>query len=179
MVAPLGAAQIANTAGVEAGRANGSELIPVPVKFETAVKVILVACAEKPVGSAPVWFVLEPNVPIVRPPTWKVTFPTKFVPVAVNCNCEHPLVVAVEIDTLLIVGIGRLVTTRGRELLVPPPGAGVTTLSLPVCTVERSAAANATWSVVALTNVVEALLPFHCATEFDVNPLPVSVMVAA
>lgn len=144
MVALLGEAQIANTAGVEGEIVNGSELIAVPPKVETAMKVAFDACTEKPAGKVPVWVVVEPNVWIVDPATWKVIPLTKFVPVAVNCSCEHPLLVTVENDKLLMLGMGRLVTTRDSELLVPPPGAGVVTFNFPVCTVERSDAANAT-----------------------------------
>jgi hypothetical protein len=54
MFAPLGVAQIANRAGVDAGTANGSELIPWDPKLETAVNVVLVGCIEMPAGNVPI-----------------------------------------------------------------------------------------------------------------------------
>jgi hypothetical protein len=60
---------------------------------------------------------------------------------------------------------------------VPPPGAGVNTLTPTVPGLARSAAEMAARSWVGLTKVVVRLAPFHRTTEVLTKPLPVTVSV--
>ena len=71
------------------------------------------------------------------------------------------------------------VTMKDRALEVPPPGAGVTTVTWAVPAATRSLAGMAALSWVALTNVVVRLLPFQRTVEADTKPLPVTVRVKA
>src|SRR5580698_8836914 len=75
-------------------------------------------------------------------------------------------------------GPGALIMKVAIEV-VPPPGAGVTTdtLALPTDVMSEAAIAAVIW--VALTRVVVRLLPFHCTTEFESKPLPLTVSVKA
>src|SRR5689334_8817670 len=62
---------------------------------------------------------------------------------------------------------------------VPPPGAGLTTLT---CVVPAAAISNAlmdAWSCVPLKYVVVRLEPFQVTTEPPTNPLPFTVSVKA
>ena len=68
---------------------------------------------------------------------------------------------------------------RGKAGLVDAAGAGLLTVNDPVPWFCRSAALRATCNIVALTTVVGLLDPFHNATEFASNPVPLIVIVAA
>lgn len=63
--------------------------------------------------------------------------------------------------------------------LTEPPGAGFMTVMAPVPCVCRSVADSETWSDVEPVKAVGLPEPFHCTMEFDSNPVPVSVIVAA
>ncbi|HTY77657.1 MAG TPA: hypothetical protein VMI34_07560 [Candidatus Bathyarchaeia archaeon] len=62
---------------------------------------------------------------------------------------------------------------------VPPPGAGVTTVTAAVLAPARSLAGMLAVSWVALTKLVVRMLPFHCTVEAGTNPVPVTVSVKA
>jgi len=62
---------------------------------------------------------------------------------------------------------------------VPPPGAGLVTVTCPVPTVAMSAAVIAAVNCVALTYVVVRLDPFQFTTDPLMNPVPVTVSVNA
>ncbi|HEX6212507.1 MAG TPA: hypothetical protein VF136_17130 [Methylomirabilota bacterium] len=62
---------------------------------------------------------------------------------------------------------------------VPPPGAGVTTVTGTERAVARSAAVIAARSWVALTNVVVRAAPFQRTLEEATKPLPLTVSVTA
>src|SRR5205823_11547226 len=62
---------------------------------------------------------------------------------------------------------------------VPPPGAGVTTVTCGVPAAATSAAAMAAVSCVALTNVVVRVAPFHLTVLPLTKPVPVTVSVKA
>src|SRR5713101_6566305 len=72
-----------------------------------------------------------------------------------------------------------LMMLKARALEVPPPGAGVKTVTCGVPAVTRSVAGMLAVSWVALTNVVVRLPPFHCTTDAGTKPLPVTVRVKA
>src|SRR5262249_34366317 len=60
---------------------------------------------------------------------------------------------------------------------VPPPGAGVTTVTDTLPALLRSLAGIAAVRLVAPTNVVVRGAPFHCTTDDDTKPAPVTVSV--
>jgi hypothetical protein len=61
---------------------------------------------------------------------------------------------------------------------VDAAGAGLLTVNAPVPWFCKSVALKATCNVVALTKVVARADAFHNTTEFDSNPVPVTVIVA-
>src|SRR5437762_9464052 len=79
-------------------------------------------------------------------------------------------------DSDEIVGAG-LLMENVRAADVPPPGAGVTTVTEAVPVAAMSAAGIAAVSCVALTKVVVRAAPFHCTVAPFTKPLPVSVSV--
>ena len=81
--------------------------------------------------------------------------------------------------TPVIVGIGWFVMVSESAFVIPPPGAGFETLSLPVPTADRSVAVRLTASEEALVNMVGRALPFHCTTESGAKPEPARLIVAA
>ena len=70
-------------------------------------------------------------------------------------------------------------TTRVALGLMEALGPGLLTVSEPLPWFCRSEAVRATCKTVVLTTVVGRAEPFHCTTEFDSNPVPVTVMMAA
>ena len=60
---------------------------------------------------------------------------------------------------------------------VPPPGAGLSTVTVTVPPSRRSLAGIDAVSCVVLTNVVARLAPFQRTTDVDTKPLPFSVSV--
>jgi hypothetical protein len=72
---------------------------------------------------------------------------------------------------------GSAATTNVNTLLVPPPGAVLTTATPTLRAVETSAALIAARSSVLLTKVVGRASPFQCATELDTNPVRAAVSV--
>jgi hypothetical protein len=72
------------------------------------------------------------------------------------------------------VEIARPVTVNGAELDVPPPGAGVKTVTGTAPAAERSEAGMVALSCVGLTYVVARGDPFHCTTEHGTKLVPVT-----
>jgi hypothetical protein len=104
---------------------------------------------------------------------------TNPVPVTVNVNAAVPAV-ALDGDSVLMVGTGFAALIVNAELPdVPPPGAGLVTVTCPVPAVAMSAAWIAAVNCVALTYVVVRLDPFHFTTDPVTNPVPVTVNVNA
>ena len=62
---------------------------------------------------------------------------------------------------------------------VPPPGAGLVTVTVAVPAVAISAAVIAAVNCVALTNVVVLAAPLNFTTDVDTNPVPLTVRVKA
>ncbi|HTY77659.1 MAG TPA: hypothetical protein VMI34_07570 [Candidatus Bathyarchaeia archaeon] len=71
------------------------------------------------------------------------------------------------------------VTVKAMALDVPPPGAGVVTVTAGEPALARSPAGMLAVSCVALTKVVGRLEPFHCTVEAGTKPEPVTVSVKA
>ena len=83
---------------------------------------------------------------------------------------------------------GRIVLTAGAGLAVivktipddvPPPGAGLVTVTVAVPTMETSPAVMAALNCVVLMKVVTRFDPFHCTCEEGMNPLPLTESVTA
>ncbi len=62
---------------------------------------------------------------------------------------------------------------------VPPPGAGLVTVTCALPELATSAAGMLAVSLTELTSVVVRLEPFHCTTELEMNPEPVTANVNA
>src|SRR5882672_4353831 len=125
------------------------------------------------------WVAL-PNVVVRSAPFQRTTDePTKLLPVTVTVNAAPPAA-AVLGDRELSVGLGfGAVIVNVCGLDVPPPGAGVKTVTEAVPAVAMSAAVICAVSCVLLPNVVVRWLPFHCTREEPMKLLPVTVSVKA
>ena len=134
------------------------------------------AVATSLAGMAAVSWVLETN-PVVRSlPFQRTTEPlTKFVPVMVRVNPPLPATVVAGL-MLLIVGNG-LVMVKVAVLDVPPPGAGLKTVTFAVPAVATSLAGMVAVSTVLETNPVVRSLPFQRTTEPLTKFVPVMVRV--
>jgi hypothetical protein len=85
----------------------------------------------------------------------------KLVPFTVSVNAAPPAVTEVGLR-LVIVGTGLVaMIVKESALDVPPPGVGLTTVTLAVPAEAMSAAVVAAVNCVLLTNVVVRLDPFH------------------
>jgi len=102
---------------------------------------------------------------------------TKPVPFTVSVNAVPPCVRDVGLR-LVVVGTGLLIA-KIRAFEVPPPGAGVNTVTDAVPAAAMSAAAIEAVSWVADTYVVVRLVPFHWIVELDAKLLPLTVSVKA
>src|SRR2546426_6536604 len=100
---------------------------------------------------------------------------TKSVPVTVSVNPASPATAAVGFSPV-VVGTG-LVMLKVCGFDVPPPGAGLTTVTCAVPPVAMSVAGMAAVSWVAETNVVARSAPFHRTTEPATKSVPVTVSV--
>jgi hypothetical protein len=69
------------------------------------------------------------------------------------------------------------VTSKNAKLEDPPPGAGFTTVTMPVPGCARLEAGTAAVTLSAPTNVVGRACPFHCTTDPETNPAPLTVTV--
>ena len=107
---------------------------------------------------------------------------TKFVPITVNVKAEPPAV-AEDGFKLLVAGTGLDATgalmVNVTALDVPPPGAGLKTVTLAAPAVAISAAVMEAVNCVALTNVVVRLDPFHRTADPLTKLLPLIVSVKA
>ena len=111
-------------------------------------------------------------------PKFTVAPVTKPVPVPVNVNAAPPTVEeagAIEVSAGAETGL--MVNDRVPD--VPPPGAGLVTVTVAVPAVAISAAVMAAVSCVALTNVVVLAAPLNFTTDVDTKPVPLTVSVKA
>jgi hypothetical protein len=100
-----------------------------------------------------------------------------FLTLAVNCCCPPAATVA-EAGEIATTGIGLLIA-KVNALDVPPPGAGVATLTIAVPAAAISAAVIAACKLVLEADVVVRAFPFHCTVEVDTKLAPVTVSVNA
>ncbi len=102
----------------------------------------------------------------------------KPLPFTVSVKAEPP---TVRFDGLKfeIVGAGGSVIVKLWALEVPPPGAGLNTVTLAVPAASMSEAGIAAVNRVDETYVVVRSVPFHWITELDLKPLPLTVSVKA
>src|SRR5215472_9976429 len=113
------------------------------------------------------------------PPTVAVAPAAKPVPVTVSVKAALPAVTLAGLR-LLMVGVGfTLATVSERAPDVPPPGAGVNTVTLGVPAAAISLAGMAAVSCVDETNVVVRLAPLTWTIEPLVKLEPVAVRVKA
>jgi hypothetical protein len=134
------------------------------------------AVATSLAGMVAVSTVLETN-PVVRSlPFQRTTEPlTKFVPVMVRVNPPLP---ATAVDGLIVVIVGDgFVMVKVAMLDVPPPGAGLKTVTFAVPAVATSLAGMVAVSTVLETNPVVRSLPFQRTTELVTKFVPVMVRV--
>src|SRR5207245_1251786 len=99
----------------------------------------------------------------------------KFAPVTVSVNPEVPAIARFGLSDD-VVGTG-FVIVKVCALDVPPPGAGLNTVTCAVPAVPRSGAAIVAVSWVAGTNVVARFAPFHRTVEPEMKFVPVTISV--
>jgi hypothetical protein len=80
-------------------------------------------------------------------------------------------------STVKFAAVGGRVTANGSGLDVPPPGAGVCTVTVAVPAAAKSAAGTCACNCVVLPAVVGSGVPFHCTTESPTKFPPVTVKV--
>src|ERR1700676_467861 len=95
----------------------------------------------------------------------------------VNCCCPPAATIAEPGETVTT-GFGLLIV-KVSALDVPPPGAGVVTLTIAVPAEAMSAAVIAACKLVLEPKVVARALPFHCTVEDDMKLAPVTVRLNA
>ena len=118
----------------------------------------------------------ETNIVVSAVPLHLTVEPeTKFVPFTVKVNCPPPAVAQVGLIEL-VVGTGLLiVNVCGFE--VPPPGAGVTTVTDAVPAFATRAAVTVAVSCVEETNVVVKAVPFQRTDEVATKLVPFTVIM--
>ena len=101
----------------------------------------------------------------------------KFVPVTISVKPASPANAALG-PKAATVGVG-LLTAKSNAPEMPPPGAGVETVTIAVPAAAMSAAVTAACKLVLETKVVARADPFHCTVEEDTKLAPVTVSVNA
>ena len=155
-----------------------AEDVPPPGAGVNTVTCAVPAGAMSAAGIAAVSCVPLTNVVVRSVPFQRTTEPvTKFVPVTVSVKADPPTVALLgERELSPGTGLSRL---NGRDEEVPPPGAGLNTVTCAVPAVVMSAARMAAVSWVALTNVVVRSVPFQRTTDPETKFVPVTVRVNA
>jgi hypothetical protein len=102
----------------------------------------------------------------------------KLLPFTVIVNAAPPAVRDVGL-MLEVTGTGGSLIVKVRALEVPPPGAGLNTVTEAVPATAMSEAEIAAVRRDEETKVVMRLVPFHWTTEFELKPLPFTVSVKA
>src|SRR5256885_4805646 len=152
-VPPPGAGVITVTCGVPAAATSAAAMAAVSC----------VALTKTVVRAAPFQLTVEPL--------------TKLLPLTVSVKAALPADVLVG-DRAARVG-DELFTVNVCAAELPPPGAGVTTVTCGVPAAATSAAAMAAVSCVALTKVVVRVAPFHLTVLPLTKPVPFTVSVKA
>lgn len=124
--------------------------------------------------TAMVSFVLFTSVVArLTPATCTTELALKPVPFNVKVKPAPPAITG---DGSMLVKVGSgLLMVKLRALVVPPPGAGLLTVTLAVPAAKTSAAVIAAVNCVALTNVVVRAPPFHCTIEVLLKFAPLTV----
>jgi hypothetical protein len=100
------------------------------------------------------------------------------VPVSANVKAAPPAVAEVGAREVRV-GAEAALIVNDRLPDVPPPGAGLVTVTFAVPAVAISAAVMAAVNCVALTNVVVLATPLNFTTDVETNPVPFTVRVKA
>src|SRR6266850_1178224 len=152
--------------------------VPPPGAAVVTVTFAMAAASRSVAGIAAVSWVALANVVVRAAPFHCTVLPlTKPVPVTVSVNAA-PLISALLGLRPVSVGAG-LFTVNVCAAEVPPPGAGVSTVTLAVAAVAMSAAVIAAVSWVALTKVVVRVVPFQRTVEPLRKLAPFTVKVNA
>jgi hypothetical protein len=152
--------------------------VPPPGAGVETVTVAVPAGATSAAVTAACKLVLETKV-VVRglPFHWTVEEEMKLLPVTVSVNAAPPAAAELGFSDVAT-GIG-LPTVNVSGLEVPPPGAGVVTVTMALPAVVISAAVMAACKLVLETKVVVRGTPFHWIAEEEMKLLPVTVSVNA
>src|SRR6267143_2550975 len=154
-----------------------AEVPPPGVEVTTVTEAVPVVAMSAAVIAAVSWMALT-NVVVRAAPFHCTVLPlTKPLPLTVSVKAAPPAVALVG-DTDVSVGAG-LFSENACAAVVPPPGVGVTTVTLAVPAVAMSAAVMAAVSWVALTKVVVRVLPFQRTVEPLRKLAPFTVRVNA
>jgi len=100
---------------------------------------------------------------------------TKLFPVTVNVKAAPPAIADPGVNNVIADTAVVIVNVRAAE--VPPPGEGLSTVTLAVLTALMSAAVMAACKLVLETNVVDRVLPFHWTVDVGMKFVPVTVNV--
>ncbi len=100
---------------------------------------------------------------------------TKLFPVTVNVKAAPPAIADPGVNNVIVDTAVVIVNVRAAE--VPPPGEGLSTVTLAVLTALMSAAVMAACKLVLETNVVDRVLPFHWTVDVGMKFVPVTVNV--
>ncbi len=164
-------------AGLLTGKVCAAEVPPPGAGVTTVTEAVPVA-ARSAAGIAAVSCVALTKVVVRAAPFhWTVAPFTKPLPVSVSVKPAPPTI-ALDGDSVASVGAGLLIV-KVCAAEVPPPGAGVTTVTDAVPVAATSAAGIAAVSLMALTNVVVRAAPFHCTVLPATKLLPLAVSVKA
>jgi hypothetical protein len=173
----LGLSDVAAGTGLPIVKVSGLE-VPPPGAGVVTVTMALPAVAISAAVMAACKLVLETKV-VVRalPFHWIVEEETKLDPVTVSVNAAPPAPAELGFSDVAV-GDGLLIV-NASGLEVPPPGAGVVTVTMALPAVAISAAVMAACKLVLETKVVVRAFPFHWIFEEDTKLLPVTVSVNA
>jgi hypothetical protein len=100
---------------------------------------------------------------------------TKLVPVAANVKAVPPIIAEPGVNNVIEGTAVVIVNVRAAE--VPPPGEGLSTVTLAVLAELMSAVVIAACKLVLETKVVERVLPFHWTVDVGMKFVPVTVNV--
>jgi hypothetical protein len=154
---------------------TGFEVPPPGAGFTTVTDAVPTA-ATFAAGTIAVSLIEETNV-VARAEPFQLTVEveTKLVPFTVRVN--EPLPAMVEVGLIeVMVGTG-LLMLKVTEFEVPPPGAGLTTVTDAVPAVATLAAGTVAVSCVEETNVVVRAEPFQSTVEVETKLVPFTVKV--
>ena len=153
--------------------------MPPPAGFVTVTFTVPAVAMSAAGIVATIWaLVTDDGVIAGLDPKFTVAPLAKPVPLIVSVNAVPPTVEkvgAIEVS----VGPETALIVNDRVPDVPPPGAGLVTVTVAVPAVAISAAVIAAVSCVALTNVVVLVAPLNFTTDVETNAVPFTVRVKA